>query len=306
MDKQTDHMNTGPEKPPVIDYEGSDYQQSFWEEGGREYEDRCERIALKKLLPDQGQLLLEIGAGAGRNTPRYRGFQRVVLLDYSLTQLQQAQTVLGKSEAYIYVAGDVYRLPFVDRLFDGSTMIRTLHHMADPLAALRQAQRVLQPGAPFILEYANKHNIKAILRYWLGRQDWNPFTLEAVEFTELNYDFHPRSIRRWLDEAGFDLEDQRTVSHFRLGFLKRIVPASLLASLDAIFQPTGRWWQLSPSVFTRSTARKSGKASPGIGFFQCPECGSALPAEVPGDTKLECPSCGKIYPIVDGIYDFRK
>ncbi|MCK4489663.1 MAG: hypothetical protein KAU23_05350, partial [Anaerolineales bacterium] len=63
-------MNNNPDHPPVIDYEGSDYQTSFWDEGGREYEDQSERIALKRLLPDQGNLLLEIGAGAGRNTPR--------------------------------------------------------------------------------------------------------------------------------------------------------------------------------------------------------------------------------------------
>ncbi|MFN2280242.1 MAG: methyltransferase domain-containing protein, partial [Anaerolineales bacterium] len=297
-------MNEGSGNPPVIDYEGSDYQTSFWEEGGREYEDLCERTALRRLLPDQGQLLLEIGAGAGRNTPRYRGFQQIVLLDYSLTQLQQAQAALGKNDAYIYVAGDVYHLPFVDQLFDGSTMIRVLHHMQDPLAALRQAQRVLKSGAPFILEYANKHNLKAILRYWLGRQDWDPFSLEAVEFTELNYDFHPRSVRRWLDEAGFDLKDQRTVSHFRVGFLKRTIPAGLLASLDALFQPTGKWWQLSPSVFTRSIARKAQSSGSGEGFFRCPDCGTGL-SEKPGAEQLACPDCGKTYPIVDGIYDFR-
>jgi len=37
-------------RPPVCDYEGSDYQSRFWETGGREYEDRCEGIALKRLL----------------------------------------------------------------------------------------------------------------------------------------------------------------------------------------------------------------------------------------------------------------
>ena len=68
--------------PPLCDYENSDYQTSFWEQGGREYEDQVEAIALKHLLPNQGQWLLEIGAGAGRNTPRYHAFQHIVLLDY--------------------------------------------------------------------------------------------------------------------------------------------------------------------------------------------------------------------------------
>ncbi len=78
--------------PPVIDYEGSDYQQSFWEKGGRDYENQVEAVALERLLPRRGELMLELGAGAGRNTPRYSGFERVVLLDYSQTQLQQAQS----------------------------------------------------------------------------------------------------------------------------------------------------------------------------------------------------------------------
>src|ERR671925_1594666 len=144
------------ETPPVCNYEGSDYQTSFWDKGGREYEDRTEAIALKRLLPKSGRLLLELGAGAGRNTPRYQGFDRIILLDYSRTQLQQAQQRLGKSDRYMYVAADVYRLPFVEGLFDAATMIRTLHHMADAPKALRQVKDVLKSDGIFILEYANK------------------------------------------------------------------------------------------------------------------------------------------------------
>ena len=62
--------------PPICDYEGSDYQAAFWDQGHREYEDRVEEIALRRLLPQSGKLLLELGAGAGRNTARYIGFER--------------------------------------------------------------------------------------------------------------------------------------------------------------------------------------------------------------------------------------
>ena len=48
--------------------------------------------------------MLEIGAGAGRNTPRYQAYERVVLMDYSLTQMQQAQTRLGRERA-LYIRG---------------------------------------------------------------------------------------------------------------------------------------------------------------------------------------------------------
>jgi SAM-dependent methyltransferase len=290
-------------RPPVINYEGSDYQQSFWEQGGRLYEDQVEAVALRRLLPDAGRLLVEIGAGAGRNTPRYAGFERVVLLDYSLTQLHQAAQRLGYSPRYTYVAADAYRLPFVDGLFDAATMIRTLHHMADPLLSLQQARRVLQPGGAFILEYANKQNLKAILRYLLRRQDWSPFTTEAVEFAELNFDFHPRAVRIWLSHAGFRLERSLTVSHFRMGLLKRILPLRLLVGLDSLAQLTGDWWQLSPSVFTRSRALgKTPLAAPGA-FFCCPACSHAPLSEQP--EALACPACGRKWAIREGIYDFR-
>jgi ubiquinone/menaquinone biosynthesis C-methylase UbiE len=291
------------EHPPICDYEDSDYQAVFWERGERIYEDRVEAVALRRLLPSAGKLLLELGAGAGRNTPRYRGFERIVLLDYSLSQLSQAQERLGSSDRYIYVAADVYRLPFVDGLFNAATMIRVLHHMADPQRALMGIRRVLQPEKAFILEFANKQNLKAIFRYLSGRQVWNPFTPESVEFVPLNYDFHPKTVRSWLKKVGFTVERQLTVSHFRLAWLKRVVPVGILVALDSLVQWTGAWWQLTPSVFLRARAvGDTAIAEPGE-FFRCPACEHASLDE--NSKGLRCSNCLKGWPIRDGIYDFR-
>ena len=302
--------------PPVCDYEGSDYQKSFWDSGGREYEDRTEAIALKRLLPPGGRLLLELGAGAGRNTPRYRGFDRVVLLDYSRTQLEQAHQRLGNSDKYVYVAADVYRLPFVEGLFDTATMIRVLHHMADAPKALGQVKNVLDANGVFILEFANKLNLKAILRYWLGRQDWNPFTLEPVEFVKLNFDFHPKAIRDWLTELNFSIERTLTLSHFRVGFLKRIIPTSVLVFFDSILQWMGAWIQVTPSVFVRARrgdlhgrpidyrATRSDAPTNVIEFFKCPDCGHH-PLE-DKSAFLHCSNCDKKWGMKDGIFDFRE
>lgn len=291
-------------KPPVCDYEGSDYQASFWGEGRRAYEDRAEAIALKRLLPVSGKLLLELGAGAGRNTPRYTGFERIVLLDFSRTQLQQAQASLGRSPKNIYVAADIYRLPFVDGLFDTATMIRTLHHMADAPLALRQVRDIMQPEGTFILEYANKHNLKAILRYALKRQEWSPYSLEPVEFEALNFDFHPRTVRSWLADCDFKLQRQLTVSHFRMGFLKKLFPPGFLAKMDSLASLTGDWWQLSPSVFTRSQAGANGQVAAAGAFFKCPACGNT--SLLDHDDHLACPGCGSKWAVRDGIYDFKE
>jgi ubiquinone/menaquinone biosynthesis C-methylase UbiE len=301
------------DRPPVIDYEGSNYQADFWEVGGRKYEHQVEMVALQRLLPTTGKLLLELGAGAGRNTPCYGAFDRVVLLDYSLTQLRQAQEKLGVGDRYIYVAADIYRLPFISGLFDAATMIRTLHHMVDPSLALQQVRKALHPGAAFILEFANKRNLKAIIRYILRRQNWNPFSLEPVELVKLNFDFHPNMVRSWLQNSGFSLERQLTVSHFRVDLLKRILPLRLLVRLDSLAQLTGDWWQLTPSVFVLSYACSDPSvglipfdgscASPGS-FFACTEC-DHFPLEENHST-ISCPSCFQRWSFRDGIYDFRK
>jgi len=292
-----------PTTPPVCDYTNSDYQQSFWEQGDRAYEDAAEAVALRRLLPSRGMLLLELGAGAGRNTPRYQGYQRIVLLDYSRTQLEQARQRLGAGSRYTYVAADIYCLPFVPGLFDAATMIRTLHHMSEPEQALANVRRVLQPGAVFILEFANKLNLKAILRYLLRRQAWSPFTRAPVEFAALNFDFHPTAVRGWMKSVGFSVQRQLTVSHFRIGLLKRVLPLRLLVAMDAAAQLTGNWWQLSPSVFVKSLAAgKTPSAPPGL-FFRCPACGAGLPEK---QDDLTCPGCGRTWLYRDGIYDFRE
>ncbi|NMB88776.1 MAG: methyltransferase domain-containing protein [Chloroflexi bacterium] len=289
--------------PPVCNYEGSDYQETFWDRGGRAYEDAVEAIALRRLLPEQGKLLLELGAGAGRNTPRYTGFERIVLVDYSRTQLLQASQRLGHSERYRYVAADIYRLPFAPGLFDAATMIRTLHHMAEPRQALSQVRAALQPEATFLLEFANKRNLKAVLRFALRRQSWNPFSPEPVEFAALNYDFHPGTVRAWLRLTGFVVERQLTVSHFRIGLFKKLLPLKLLVWMDSMAQLTGDLWQLSPSVFLRARSVGSSQPSGEGAFFRCPACGhTPLPDTPP---LLTCPQCGRTYPVEDGIYDFR-
>jgi ubiquinone/menaquinone biosynthesis C-methylase UbiE len=293
--------------PPVCDYEGSDYQSRFWGKGEREYEDRSESIAIRRLLPKNGKLLLELGAGAGRNTQRYDGFERIILLDYSRSQLKQAQEFLGSSNRFIYVAADIYRLPFVAELFDAATMIRVLHHMADAPAALRQIRNVMRPGACFILEFANKRNLKSILRYALRLQSWNPFTPESVEFAPLNFDFHPHTLRRALSGLGFRIEKILTVSYFRIGLLKRTIPPALLAGIDSIFQWTGILAQLSPSIFLR--ARVIGQNIPAdipkdlSAYFKCPECENS-PLEITKE-QIVCPKCGHHWNIAGGIYDFR-
>jgi SAM-dependent methyltransferase len=286
----------------ICDYEGSRYRYEFWEGKGREYEDLAERIAIRALLPPAGDTLIEIGAGYGRLADLYTGYRRVVLLDYARSQLEEARRYLPHSDRFILVVADVYRLPFVDSLFDSLTMVRVLHHLSDVPGALAELQRVVRPQGVAVMEHASKRHLKAIARWMLGRQTWSPFELEPIEFVEMNFDFHPRWMCEQLARVGFRVQAVRTVSHFRIPLLKRLLPPRFLAALDGLAQQTGRWWQLTPSVFVRAQAQKPSVSSPD-GFFCCPVCRSAGLASQ--EDRLVCSSCGRHWRTDGGIYDFK-
>lgn len=295
------------EARPICDYEGSAYRSEFWGRG-REYEDRVERVALRALLPPTGHRLVEIGAGYGRLAPLYAGYEVVVFFDYAHSQLQQARELWGECgpggrPRYVYVAGDFYDMPFAPGLFDAVAMVRVLHHAADAPTVLRGVEQILAPGGTFVLEFANKRNLKAALRYLVRRQAWSPFDREPVEFAALNFDFHPAWIRERLAEAGLRVQRQRTVSHFRLGLLKRALPTGLLVALDRLLQPTGGLVQLAPSVFVRSVARAQKPAAPEGTFFRCTVCGSIELTDL--KEALSCVACGARFAVRQGVYDFK-
>lgn len=294
------------DRPPVCDYEGSNYRTRFWENQGRDYEDRVERVALRRLMPAVGDTLIDVGAGFGRLAGEFDGYQRVVLFDYSRTLLREAQERLGDDPRFLFVAGDWYQMPFVDGLFDTLVQVRTIHHAADVPALFQQLARIARPGGDYILEFASKRHLKSILRYWTGRQKWSPFQPAPVEFVELNFDFHPGWMRRQLVGGGFAPGRTLTVSHFRLPLLKRIAPLPLLVKMDSLAQLTGDWWQLTPSVFVASQAPPDGAMAAAGNFFACPRCQS--PLGEPRQGLLHCPkeACGRRWRLQDGLYDFKE
>lgn len=294
---------TSPQPPQVIDYEGSDYQQRFWEQGGRAYEDLAERIALRKLLPPAGRRLVEFGAAFGRLADLYDGYGQVLLLDYSRSLLRQAQARLGVGGRFIYVAANLYKLPLAAGAVDAAVMVRVMHHLADVPAALTQIRRTLAPGGVFVAEYASKRHLKSMARYALRRQSWSPYDPAPYEFVPLNFDFHPDWMSQQLRSAGFSLERELAVSHFRLPLLKRFVPAGVLAAADGAAQGIGAAWKLTPSVFVRCSVPGPSPASLPAGLFRCPECGGAL---APGAGSLDCAGCGLRWAASGDLYDFKE
>jgi SAM-dependent methyltransferase len=205
---------------PVIDYEGSQYKANFWEGQGRDYEDAVERLVLKQLLPTHGSRLAEIGAGFGRLANMYIGYDQIILFDYSRTLLQDAVKQWGHDPRFVFVAGNIYQLPLASGVLDSLVMVRVMHHLADVPLALQQIQRVLHQQSVAVVEYANKRNLKALLRWGMGRQDWSPMDQLPIEFVKLNFDFHPSWMEKRFAEADLRVRAQRAVSHSVTAFKK--------------------------------------------------------------------------------------
>lgn len=288
--------------PPLCDYEGSTYRTDFWEGRGRQYEDLAERIALRRILPQRGQRLIDIGGGFGRLVAMYASYDHVVLMDPSRSLLAEAQQRIQRS-GMTYVAANIYSMPFPPAAFDTVVMVRVLHHLSDVPRAFQAIRQILGPDGSFVLEFANKRNLKAIGRFLLRRQTENPFNRKPWEFQPLHFDFHPDYVMQQLRQAGLTPRRILPVSHFRVPFLKRLIAPSTLAALDGWLQPLTAPLPLSPSVFALST--KLGARLPlSEPLFRCPRCHSAR--LTPESDILMCLDCSARWDKSGGIYDFRR
>ena len=285
----------------IISYEGSSYKTDFWEGQGREFEDMTERMALRRLLPPTGGTIVEIGAGFGRLADLYSGYEQIILLDYSLSLLSEAQRAFGENPKYKFIAANVYNLPLAANLADAVVMIRVAHHLESIDTALVAIHRVLRGGKVFVMEFANKRNAKSIARFLLRKQDWSPFDVAPYEFVPLNFDFHPAWMRRALERSGFRTERELAISNFRLPALKKRVSPAVLSKIDNAIAGPGARLKLSPSILTKNVSTKP--AAPAGGFLVCPKCGEDELDQTPG--AIVCPACGTHWPVVGGIFDFR-
>ena len=232
---------------PLATYEDLGYRDVFW--AARAYEDMCDRIALRALLPLSGGRIIEVGAGFGRLAGEYAGYDSVVLLDSSEVHVAAAAETVGGDSRYDVRLGDATALPFPDYHFDAAVCVRVLHHFDDAVPVIRELGRVVRPGGVVVLEYANKRNLKSIARHLMGRQDWSPFETGSVTYKPFHHDHAPVDIRRALRGAGFTVERVRSASLFRVPSLTRRLSPRRLAQLEGLLQEPLGSITPGPSVF---------------------------------------------------------
>jgi ubiquinone/menaquinone biosynthesis C-methylase UbiE len=289
-------------KKPHQLYDQTDYRE-FWAGLSKMKLDELEHRVVKRLLPGSGRRIIDIGCGYGRLAGCYEGrFQQAVMLDGSIALLRQARDNTGGRA--VYVAADIFNVPFRTGAFDAALMVRVLHHLPRPQACLSEMRRILSEDGRLVMSYSNKRNAWRIGLWLTGRTPHNPLTLEplAVEDTFIHY--HLRYVRRLMIEAGFDVSrslgtgvlDKLAGAMGRWG--RRIPPGLALAGL---FGATG----IAPWIFCEARARGGPALSGAEGIddlLLCPLCRSGLAREADGYT---CLCCRRRFPVEDGILDFR-
>ena len=117
---------------------------------------------LRQRLWDQvqGQRILEVGVGTGRNLPYYPAESRVVAIDLSPGMLRRAVKRAERLGRRVdFALADAQRLPFREGSFDAVAATCVFCSVPDPVQGLRELRRVSQrEGSTLLLEHVRAKN----------------------------------------------------------------------------------------------------------------------------------------------------
>ena len=117
---------------------------------------------LRQRLWDQvqGQRILEVGVGTGRNLQYYPAQSRVVAIDLSPGMLRRAVKRSERAGRHVdFVLADAQNLPFREGSFDAVTATCVFCSVPDPVQGLRELSRVSRrEGSTLLLEHVRAKN----------------------------------------------------------------------------------------------------------------------------------------------------
>lgn len=227
----------------------------YWD--GRDYENNSERIALKRLLKGKHfKHAADIGGGYGRLCIFLEDYaDKVTLAEPSQQQLDIGKDFLKGHPNIDSVLTQADNLKFKDNSLDLITMIRVMHHLPDPSSEFSEIKRVLTHDGYFVLEIANYTHIRNRIKHLLKGQKMptKPVDIrssknkndEEIAFVNHN----PKTVIKQLAHAGLKVEKILSVSNLRSPGIKKIVPISVMLSVEkAMQQPFAKSF-FGPSTF---------------------------------------------------------
>ena len=200
--------------------------------------DYCDRLALRRLLPKQGEKIIDVCGGFGRLAGEYLDkYKEACLFDYAPNLLSAAKKTYGNRLQT--VQGSVYEMPFKSGEFDTLIMVRAAHLLTDLNMAVKESSRILKNHGSAVIEIANKRNIFEIARRLCGRSALHPFSLETESRHKIGFFcYHPRHIEQIFRQNGLLIKKVLSVSGLRRHVSKSFWGIPLLCALEYLLQYT--------------------------------------------------------------------
>jgi ArsR family transcriptional regulator len=145
-------------------------------------------------LLERDVVVADLGCGTGNASELIAPLvQRVIAVDREQAMLDAAQRRLAGRDNVEFRIGELTQLPLDDGEVDLVLVFLVLHHLDEPVTAVRQIARVLREGGRALVVDMVSHDRESF-RFQMGH-------------THLGFD--ESTVRGWADASGLELDDWR-------------------------------------------------------------------------------------------------
>ena len=154
------------------------------------------RATVAAVAPQPGLRVLDLAGGTGTSAgPLAEQGAQVTVCDISPGMLQVGRSRYPHIE---FVQGDALALPFDDGAFQVATISFGLRNVPDPLAALREMVRVVEPGGRLVItEFSHPKHAALRVAYQPYLRHVLPTVAGVITGDRDTYEYFSESIKQW-------------------------------------------------------------------------------------------------------------